>query len=496
MKILAFDSLDSTSSFATRQIDSKAEVPPFAVIATSQTAGRGRSGRQWESPEGGLYLTLALPPELHPLPLHRGSLPLWVAAQTADFIHSTFGIRVTIKWPNDLLFAGRKLAGILCESRLQGNDWGPVLIGIGMNLHKAPVVIEQESVSVEGIIGTGAADHALRLGTALCLFIESRLKEKGWLKTYGAYALEKGQLWKSDQGQLRTLKTVTEDGILQLSQVGQDNVEAISTASHGYRWIYQLAEALPLMIADIGNSLIKLAYYDHARRGEAKVLKIDLRDPEHAETFDKFLATLKHPRPWVAHGIAVASRPWEKLSDLLKPHQISLVELPKRPLRVDFSLYHFAQLGIDRVALSEAARHQYRDVPVLVVSAGTCITVEALSGRGRYLGGYILPGLQTKLNSLHLRTDRLPLIKIFEEPLPDDLPLFGHDTRGAMISGILHESLALIEYLLREMAREGDAPRILLTGGDGEILGRYIKGEYRSDLVLEGVRLIALGGEV
>jgi len=506
MKILAFDSLDSTSSFALRQLDSGSETLPFAVVARSQTAGRGRSGRLWESPEGGLYLTLVLPPDLHPLPSHRGSLPLWVAAHTADFIHASFGIRVTIKWPNDLLFAGRKLSGILCESRLHGNDWGPVIIGIGINLHEAPAVTEQMSISIRGILGPEREFDALKLGGDLCQFLETRLKQPGWLKTYQAYALEKGQLWRSEGGQLRTLKSVSEEGSLLLSGVGEDSVETINTASHGYRWVYQLEDDLPLMVADIGNSLCKLAYYENARRGAAKILKIDLRDPDHGEQLAVFLESLNHPKPWIAHGIAVASRPWERLSELLKPYQISLVEVPKRPLRVDFSGYHYSQLGIDRVALSEAARHQFRDVPVLVISAGTCITVEALSSKGRYLGGYILPGLQTKLNSLHLRTERLPLLRIYEEKLPKDLSLFGHDTRGAMLSGVIHETVALVEYLVRELVKgelEGEggedkdkSPRVMLTGGDGEILGRFITCEYRSDLVIEGVRLITLGGQI
>jgi biotin-[acetyl-CoA-carboxylase] ligase BirA-like protein len=494
MKILAFDSLDSTSSFATRQLDEGTESLPFAVIAKSQTSGRGRSGKQWESPLGGLYFTLVLPPEMHPVPANRGSLPLWVAAQTALFLQHRFSIRVTIKWPNDLLFAGQKLAGILCESRLHGNDWGPVLIGIGINLHQAPDVEEQQSTSIDSILGTTQLD-ALQLGEELCSFLEKRLLEKDWLKTYEAFALEAGQLWRGENGEIAQLKAVTTDGALVLESLDPKSSQTINSVSHGFRWVYQLQEAMPLLVADIGNSLCKIAYFADARKSEAVILKIDIREPDHGEKLNEFIQSLRLPMPWVMHGITVANRPWEKLQELLAPHQISLISLPKRNLRTDFSQYHFAQLGIDRVALSEAARHQFRDSPVLVISAGTCITVEALSAKGQYLGGYILPGLQTKLNSLHLRTDRLPLLKIYEEKIPDDLPLFGHDTKGAMISGLIHESVALIEYLIRQMTNQGEAPRLLFTGGDGEILSRFIPGEFRSDLVLEGVRLLTLGGQ-
>ncbi|RYZ52151.1 MAG: biotin--[acetyl-CoA-carboxylase] ligase [Proteobacteria bacterium] len=494
MKILAFDSLDSTSTYATRQLDAGSEALPFAVIAKAQTSGRGRSGKSWESPLGGLYFTLVLPPDMHPVPSNRGSLPLWVAAQTAAFLHQRFSIRPTIKWPNDLLFAGQKLAGILCESRLHGNDWGPVLIGIGINLHQAPAVEEQESSSISSITGETDLD-AIKIGEELCAFLEKRLSEKDWLKTYEAYALEAGQLWRGEKGDFEQLKAVTADGALVLQSLDHKTSQTINSVSHGYRWVYQLQEAMPLLVADIGNSLCKIAYYADARKSEARILKIDIRDADHPEKLNEFIRNLQLPMPWVMHGITVASRPWEKLQELLSPHQIYLVALPKRNLRTDFSQYHFAQLGIDRVALSEAARHQFRDSPVLVISAGTCITVEALSAKGQYLGGYILPGLQTKLNSLHLRTDRLPLLKIYEEKIPDDLPLFGHDTKGAMISGLIHESVALIEYLIRQMTEKGEAPRVLFTGGDGEILSRFIPGEFRTDLVLEGVRLLTLGGQ-
>ncbi|MBC7661030.1 MAG: biotin--[acetyl-CoA-carboxylase] ligase [Chitinophagaceae bacterium] len=497
MKILAFQSLDSTSTYASQLLDKGAEHPPFAVIARSQISGRGRLGKQWESPEGGLYLTLVLPPELHPNPDKHGSLPLWVAAQTAMWLQTRFGIRATIKWPNDLLFAGRKLAGILCESRLHGNEWGPVLIGIGINLHEAPHVEEQASVSIDEVLRCKTSFDTEELGRSLAEHLLNHVRDSHWLRTYEAFALERDQLWRSESGTYRALKAVTEDGAMILGALGSEEALSISTVSHGNRWIHQLLEPMPLLVADIGNSLCKIAYYPVAKSDEAQIIRLDMRDTDHARQISDYLARIACPKPWVVHTISVASRPREKLGEILRPLGFELVELPKRPLLVDFSHYHFAQLGIDRVALAEAARQQHRNHSVLVVSAGTCITIEAISARGQYLGGYILPGLQTKLNSLHLRTDRLPLLKIYEEKWDAPLPLFGHDTKGAMLSGILHESIALIEYLKNALIQNGnETPHIIVTGGDGEILNRFIGGVYRNDLVLEGVKLMALGGKI
>ena len=488
MKILVFDSLDSTSTHAARLLDEN-ESAPFVVIARSQEAGRGRSGRLWESPQGGLYCTLVLPPDMHPDPQHPGSLPLWVAAQTAAWIQQTFSVRVTIKWPNDLLFAGRKLAGILCEMRMQGKTLGPLMIGIGINLYDAPMVSEQESIDLESVLQRPLLVDALELGRALAEFLVLKTTAKEWRKTYEAFALENGQVF-SDGGSPHSLCGVTAEGGLQLLDLHSKVVKTLSSVSHGYRWSYQ--QKNPLLVADIGNSLVKLGCFVDARSSELEMLRIDLRDEGFPDRLQEFLARLSVRRPWIIHGISVASRPWEKLSEALKPHQLTLVPVPKRSIRVNYSAYNFAQLGIDRVSLAEAAVQAYPNQALLVISAGTCITIEALNAQGEYLGGYILPGFQTKLNSLHLRTDRLPLLKIYEEDTRS-LGLFGHDTKEAMLSGVIHESIALIEYLCRQMPQ---TPRLLITGGDGRIFGRFISGEFYEALTLEGIRLMAKGGAV
>lgn len=488
MKKLAFDSLDSTSTHAARLLDEN-ESAPFAVIAKTQTAGRGRSGRQWESPKGGLYFTLVLPPEKHPDPKHPGSLPLWVASQTAAFFHEKFSLRLTIKWPNDLLFAGRKLAGILCESRMQGKDLGPLIIGIGVNLHDAPPVTEQQSVALEEILQKPLAEDALKLGEQLADFLWEKTEDKDWRKTYDFFALENGQLY-TDGKRLASLYNVTKDGNLQLIDIQTKEMQSLSSVSHGYRWVYQ--EKNPLLLADIGNSLVKLAYFTDASSDKALIARLDLRDESFALDLARFLDSIPYPKPWIVHGITVASRPWEKLSEALNPHRLTLVPVPKRPLRVNYSAYNFSQLGVDRVALAEAAKQKYPNEALLVLSAGTCITIEAVSKEGAYLGGYILPGLQTKLNSLHLRTDRLPLLKIYEEDT-GSLDLFGHNTKEAMLSGLIHESIALIEYLGRTLPEK---PRLILTGGDAGILSRFLSADYHEALTLEGVRLMAKGGAV
>jgi BirA family transcriptional regulator, biotin operon repressor / biotin---[acetyl-CoA-carboxylase] ligase len=99
------------------------------VLAETQTAGRGRRGRVWQSaPHSGLYFTLVLYPTLERQNL--GLLPLLVGASLSKTIVATTGIEVCLKWSNDLLSPdGRKLCGILCEQA-----GAALLLGIGINV--------------------------------------------------------------------------------------------------------------------------------------------------------------------------------------------------------------------------------------------------------------------------------------------------------------------------------------------------------------------------
>ncbi|QHU98903.1 biotin--[acetyl-CoA-carboxylase] ligase [Synechocystis sp. CACIAM 05] len=104
--------------------------PPLAAIAREQTAGRGQWGRSWQSSAGGLYLSLWLETNL---PTENSShFVLWSAWGIAHALvqHS---IPVQLKWPNDLLLKGKKLAGIKTESKINGDIITAAIIGVGIN---------------------------------------------------------------------------------------------------------------------------------------------------------------------------------------------------------------------------------------------------------------------------------------------------------------------------------------------------------------------------
>ena len=105
-----------------------------AVMARRQTRGRGRAGRMFVSPEGGLYVSVVLRPAMPPA--RWSLLPLAVAAECAAVLRA-YGFAADVKWPNDLLIGGRKVAGVLVESRFGAEAFA--IAGIGLNVAAAPL---------------------------------------------------------------------------------------------------------------------------------------------------------------------------------------------------------------------------------------------------------------------------------------------------------------------------------------------------------------------
>lgn len=103
-----------------------------AVLAENQTAGRGRRGRKWYSPTGNLYLSVLMKPVVELVDLPRMSLLLSLAVHHAIRAES---VSLALKWPNDILWEGRKLAGILIEGKTVDERVIHVVAGIGVNMN-------------------------------------------------------------------------------------------------------------------------------------------------------------------------------------------------------------------------------------------------------------------------------------------------------------------------------------------------------------------------
>ena len=129
-RVYVLDSVDSTSSWLSRQQHQQ----PALCMAHQQTQGRGRRNKDWSTPSGNLALSLSLPAQQFNRPEHGISLVVALAVQS---VIGGYGIPAQVKWPNDLLIAGHKCAGIL----LQIEHWQQqpfLVIGIGINNQHAP----------------------------------------------------------------------------------------------------------------------------------------------------------------------------------------------------------------------------------------------------------------------------------------------------------------------------------------------------------------------
>ena len=167
----------STNDVVRKQAHNRARAG-FLVAASRQTRGRGRLGRSWESPpDCGLYVSMLLRPELRTA--QGGQLTILSSVAAADAVEAVCGLRPQIKWPNDLVLDGKKLAGLLIEAEPNGARLGFAVIGIGINVRQGA---EDFSPEVRGratslLLATGRAYRRADLLVALLQAMERRLKE-------------------------------------------------------------------------------------------------------------------------------------------------------------------------------------------------------------------------------------------------------------------------------------------------------------------------------
>lgn len=137
-RLVALDKVGSTMDEARRLAEAGAEDGTL-VWAREQTSGRGRRGRSWEAPPGNLYITLVLRPQCTAAQAAQLSFAAVVALGDAVGSVAPPMVEIAFKWPNDLLVNGRKLAGILLETRGgvgEEPEW--VILGLGANIRSFP----------------------------------------------------------------------------------------------------------------------------------------------------------------------------------------------------------------------------------------------------------------------------------------------------------------------------------------------------------------------
>lgn len=132
------------------QLASEGAAAGTAVIAGEQLEGRGSRGRGWHSPPGGLWMSVVFRP-----PAVEGieAISLRVGLTVADAIQARVPTPLRLKWPNDLMLGDRKLGGVLCEARWQGEALAWVAVGLGMNIrNRIPDELGTVAISLSDLI--------------------------------------------------------------------------------------------------------------------------------------------------------------------------------------------------------------------------------------------------------------------------------------------------------------------------------------------------------
>lgn len=146
------------------------------------------------------------------------------------------------------------------------------------------------------------------------------------------------------------------------------------------------------------------------------------------------------------------------------------------------------QVGQDRLVNAYAGYKKFGG-GLIIVDFGTAVTFDVVSKKGEYLGGIIVPGIETSLRTLSEKAALLPRIKIKKVKT-----LIGKDTKTSMLSGVLHGYASLCDGLISRIKKEtGHGYKVILTGGHARLISKYCRCySVQPDLTLEGLSKIFL----
>jgi biotin-[acetyl-CoA-carboxylase] ligase BirA-like protein len=480
------------------------QVPlPFAVHARRQSKGRGRLGHHWESPSGNLFLSLGLPVT----PEDLTWVPIAAAVLVAEWLLQEFGLRVTLKWPNDIYFAGQKLSGILCEMHAPGGKLAAsCVVGIGINLAVAPTVTTPfpRPIALRDIIDSGDLDSEA-CARSLAAFIA-----KGWgafagadlLRRWQLFAIAMGQPWCRHDNALayRFDAGLNDAGNLQLSTANGLDVTTLTSAHHEWRWVYMREQSgryeTPFACIEIGNSTVKFQVAQLALQGDHDLVQeqVAVTAPAaDAVAHWKKLCEQKNiafPCVFLATVAPAKAKPW---LDAFCAANWRLIPVEKRWVRAN-STYDVQQIGLDRVAAIEAAyaTKLWEHEAVLLVSAGTALTVDVLTAR-QHLGGYITVGIGKAAETLPTIAPALPHVA------PEYSLAWPRGTHAAIGRAVVLEKVGFIRELQAMLQRERNlsrAPQVIVTGGDRGLLAAALPEATQLDaaFLFRGYAALALGG--
>ena len=216
------------------------------------------------------------------------------------------------------------------------------------------------------------------------------------------------------------------------------------------------------LVIDIGNTLQKLAVFDENR----KIVKFLQEKQLSVPILEEILASY----PVRSSIVSSVGKDDEELFRWLGS-RIRLIRFSSQ-CRLPITMRYATPetLGTDRIANAVGANALYPGENVLSIMAGTCLVADFVNADGEYLGGSIAPGMRMRFQALSQFTARLPLVN----PEPVDF-FIGDDTRSSILSGVINGMAREIDGLIAQYEREFSGLKVIFSGGDSELLQKFIK---------------------
>ncbi len=251
-----------------------------------------------------------------------------------------------------------------------------------------------------------------------------------------------------------------------------------------------------LLVIDVGNTNTVIGVFD--KDLQIKTWRIRT---EKNRTDDEFYILFKGL--FIQAGIKEQNIDRIIISNVVPPvarpfNSFCIKYLKKEPVWVNAKTYkempilydNPSEVGADRIVNAVAAYEKYK-TSIIIIDFGTATTFDAVSAKGEYLGGAILPGIMISAEALFSYASKLPRVELLKAPSS----VIGKNTDDSIKSGIIHGSAAMVDGMIVHMAKEMETtPKVIATGG----LAGLIKDASSTidfiepDLTLEGLRLISL----
>jgi len=235
-----------------------------------------------------------------------------------------------------------------------------------------------------------------------------------------------------------------------------------------------------LITIDIGNTSIAFGVF------QGKKLKSTWRVSTRGVFSKKAIRLPNHIDAAIISSVVPKATPIIKklIIKKLKIRPLVLGENIKAPIK---NLYRNPkQVGQDRLVDAVAVKELY-SCPAIVIDFGTAITFDVISKKGEYLGGIIVPGIETSVRALSKQAALLPIIKV---SAPREL--VGKDTINSMKSGIFHGFGALCDGLVAKLKAKYGPMRVIATGGHARLMSKFSRSidKVNPNLTLQGLRII------